>query len=112
MNTQLGDTQKVPYTLTALDADGNPASLAAGDVVVVSSSDTASATVVPDATPAAGSLASGFILGGKKLQVGVVITAAANKADGSVDLTVTDTIDIVAGAASALSFGLGAPVSQ
>ena len=111
-NFQLGDTEKAPYALTALDADSNPATLAAGDVVTVVSSDVASATVVPDATPAAGSLASGFILGGKKLQVGVTITASANKADGTLDLTVVDLIDIVGGVATSLSLGLGAPVAQ
>ena len=111
-NFQLGDSEKVSYALTALDAQSNPATLAVGDTITITSSDTASATIVPDATPVAGSLASGFIVGGKKVQVGVVITASANKADGSLDLTVTDTIDIVGGTASSLSLGLGAPVAQ
>jgi len=111
-NFQLGDTEKVAYTLTALDAQSNPATLAAGDSISITSSDTASATIVPDATPVAGSLASGFIVGGKKVAAGVVITASALKADGSLDLTVTDTIDIVGGVASSLSLGLGAPVAQ
>jgi hypothetical protein len=108
---QLGDTEKAPYALTELDADSNPATPATGDVITITSSDSASATVVPDATPAAGSIASGFIVGGKKVQTGVVIAAAVTHADGTV-LTVSDTIDVVGGKASSLSLGLGAPVSQ
>lgn len=111
-NFQLGDTEKVSYALTELDADSNPASAQPGDVVSISSSDIASATIVPDATPAAGSVASGFILGGKKLQVGVSITATVTHAAGGPSLTVTDLIDIVGGSAASISLGLGAPVSQ
>lgn len=110
-NFQLGDTEKVPYALTELDADSNPAVPQATDVIAIASSDTDSATVVPDATPAAGSVASGFVVGGKKLQTGVTVTATVTHADGT-SLTITDTIDIVGGAASSLSLGLGAPVSQ
>jgi hypothetical protein len=110
-NFQLGDTEKVSYALTELDADSNPASAQPGDTVAIVSSDTASATVVPDAAPVAGSVASGFIVGGKKLQTGVTITATVTHADGT-SLTVADTIDIVGGKASSLSLGLGAPVSQ
>jgi len=110
-NFQLGDTEKVSYALTELDADSNPATPAPGDTITVVSSDTASATVVPDATPAAGSVASGFILGGTKLQTGVTITATVTHTDGTT-LSVVDTIDIVGGKASSISLGLGAPVSQ
>jgi hypothetical protein len=110
-NFALGDTEKAPYTLVELDADSNPAMPKAGDVISVVSSDTASATIVPDATPVAGSVASGFVVGGKKLQTGVIITATVTHTDGT-SLNTTDTIDIVGGAASSLSFGLGAPVAQ
>lgn len=110
-NFQLGDTQKAPYTLIELDADANPATPGSADVISIVSSDTASATVVPDATPVAGSVASGFIVGGAKLQTGVVITATVTHADGT-SLSVADTIDIVGGKASSLSLGLGAPVAQ
>jgi hypothetical protein len=110
-NFQLGDTEKVPYALTELDADSNPATANPADVISITSSDTASATVVPDATPAAGSVASGFIFGGKKLQAGVQIVATVTHPDGT-SLSVTDLIDIVGGAASSISLGLGAPVSQ
>lgn len=113
-NFQLGDTEKVPYALTVLDGDSNAATLDPTDVVAVVSADTASATVVPDATPAAGSVGSGFILGGAKLQVGVAITATVTPGASSLTkaLTVTDLIDIVGGVANSLSLGLGAPVAQ
>jgi len=111
-NFQLGDTEKVSYTLTALDADSNPAVLADGDTISVTSSDPASASVVADATPISGSLASGFIVGGKKIKTGVSITFSATKADGSLDLTVVDLIDIVGGTATSLSVSLGSPIAQ
>lgn len=110
-NLQLQDVQKVPYSLTAVDADGNPASLGAGDTVVVSSSDPASATVVPDATPAAGTVASGFIVGGAKLGT-VQINAAVTKADGSAGPTGAVSIDIVSGPAASIAMSLGTPVAQ
>jgi hypothetical protein len=111
-NFQLGDTEKVSYALTVLDADSNPANLLPGDTVSVFSSDTTSATIVPDSVPAAGSVASGFVVGGKKVQVGVSITAAITHADGSLGLSVVDLIDIVGGTASSISLGFGAPVAQ
>ena len=110
-NPQLGDTQKVSYALTELDGASNPASAQAGDVVSVVSSAPASITVVPDATPVAGSVASGFLVGGKTLAVGVTVTASVTHVDGT-SLSVVDTIDVVGGVASSLSLGLGAPVSQ
>jgi hypothetical protein len=110
-NFQLGDTEKSAYALTELDADSNPALPQPGDAVSVTSSDTASATIVPDATPVDGSIASGFVVGGKKVQTGVVITASVVHTDGT-SLSVTDTIDVVGGVASSLSLGLGAPVAQ
>jgi hypothetical protein len=108
---QLGDTEKVAYSLIELDADSNPASPQAGDTITIATSDPASLTSVPDVVPVAGSVASGFLLGGKKLQVGVTVTATVTHADGT-SLTVTDAIDIVGGQASSLSLGLGAPVAQ
>jgi hypothetical protein len=111
-NFQLGDTEQAPYSLIELDADSNPATPAAGDVITVVSSDTASITVVPDATSAAGTVASGILKGGTKVQVGVTITASVTHADGSPALTTTDLVDVVGGSASSLSFALGAPVAQ
>jgi hypothetical protein len=110
-NPQIGDSQKAPYTLTGTDAAGNPAVLETGDTVTVVSSAPASLSVVPDATPAAGSIASGFLVGGKTLATGIVVTATIAHADGT-SASVTDTIDVGAEEASSLSFGLGAPVSQ
>lgn len=110
-NFQLGDSQKVPYALTELDADGNPASPSPGDSITIVSSAPASISVVPDATPVPGSIASGFLLGGSTLALGVTITATVLHSDGT-SLTVVDTLDVVGGAASSLSLGLGAPVSQ
>jgi len=109
---QLGDTSKVAYSLVELDADGNPAAPLSGDVITVVSSDTASLTVVPDSVPVAGSVASGFLVAGKKLGV-VTVTATVTHQQSTIPpLTVVDTIDVVASAASSLSLGLGAPVAQ
>jgi hypothetical protein len=110
-NFQLGDTEKVPYALTELDADSNPTSGKPDDVISIVSDSTDSLSVVPDASPAAGSVASGFLVGGKVLKSGVNVTATVTHADGT-SLSVTDVIDVVGGVASSLSLGLGAPVSQ
>jgi len=111
VNFQLGDNEKVPYVMTALDANSAGVKLADGDVISVTSADPDIASVVPDATPAAGSLASGFIVGGKKLGT-VAISAAASKADGTLDTSVIDQIDVVGGAATSLSLSLGKPVAK
>jgi hypothetical protein len=118
-NFQLGDTEKVAYALTELDADSNPASAQPGDIITVVSSAPASISVVPDATPAAGSVASGFLVGGATLAIGVTITATVQHVSSingvttpGASLTVTDLIDVVGGTASSISLGLGAPVSQ
>src|SRR5258706_6377892 len=106
---QLKDVQKVPYQLTAVDADGNPAQLEDGSGVTVSSSDTSCATVLPDTTPAPGTVASGEIIAGAKLGL-VQINAAVTKADGSPGPTGAVSIEIVSGPAASISFGLGTPV--
>jgi hypothetical protein len=109
---QLGDTSKVAYSLVELDADGNPAPPLSGDVITIVSSDTASLTVVPDTVPVAGSVASGFLVAGKKLG-SVTVTATINHQQSTIPpLTVVDTIDVVASAASSISLGLGSPVAQ
>lgn len=110
-NFQLGDTEKVAFSIIELDADSNPATPEPGDVITVVSSDTASLTVVIDTTPASGTQASGFLVGGTKVQTGVTATATVTHADGT-SLSVTDTLDIVGGKASSLSFALGAPIPQ
>lgn len=111
MNYPLGDTQKVPYSITEIDADKQPTQGVASDVISATSSDADSLTVVQDATPAAGTVASGFLVGGSKLQTGVVFTVTVTHADGT-SLTATDLIDIIPGAATSLSIGLGTPVAQ
>lgn len=108
-NFQLQDVQRVPYQLIAVDADGNPAQLAPGSIIVVSSSDPDSAAVVPDATPAPGSVASGVISGGAKLGT-VQINAAVTNADGTPGPTGAISLDIVSGPAASITFGLGTPV--
>jgi hypothetical protein len=112
-NFQLGDTEKAPYTVVVLDGASNPATLQPGDTVTVTSQDVASVTVVPDATPVAGSVASGFIVGGKKVQPNVVITATATLAASENPLPpATAMVDVVGGVASSISLGFGAPVAQ
>jgi hypothetical protein len=108
-NFKLLSSQKVPYTVTANDGNGNAAALKAGDTLVIVSSDTTLATVVPDATPTAGFIASGFIV-----PVGpagtVQITASALNADGSVDIKATDPfidISLPLPVATALTLDLG-----
>jgi hypothetical protein len=111
----LGDTQKVSYALNAVDADGNVAALPAGDTVSVVSADPTIAQVVPDASPAAGSVASGFILGQSKLGT-TQITATAIGSDGTTPdpslSPAVQAIQTVAGAAASMGFTLGTPVSQ
>ena len=110
-NFQLQDVQKVPYTLTAVDADGLPASLPSGATVAVSSSDPTVAQVVPDAVPASGSIASGFVVAQPKIGT-AQINAAVTNADGSAGPTGAVSIDVVSGPAASIAFSLGAPVSQ
>lgn len=113
MNTPLGDGQKAPYTLIETDDLGFPATPDAGDVVSVVASDPDAVTIVPDATPAAGTAGSGFVVSsGTKLATDVVLTPTLTKADGTVKTGNTVTIDVVAGIASGLSFGLGAPLPK
>lgn len=116
-NTQLGTTQKMPYFVAALDNNGNAAPLAPGDTVDVTSSDTSSATIVPDSVPAVGFVASGMVFGQSNAQVGVVITATANKADGSVDIATAGIIDVVSevpppSTATSMNLTFGTPVEQ
>ena len=113
MNFQLEDDQKVPYAVTVTDADNNPTNLQPGDTVTAVSSEPASLTVVPDATPAAGSVASGFLVAGTTLAVGVSFTVTITPAAaGAAPIVATDLIDIIAGVETGISIGLGAPVAQ
>lgn len=110
MNPTLIDNYKVPFSITAVDADGNPTTLADGATVSVVADDETKATIVMDATPTAG-IASGFIVGGKVLGT-VTVTATVTGADGTVLAPLTQAIDIVAGAAVSEGFALGVAVPQ
>jgi len=126
-NFQLQDSQKVPYAVFESDAAGVPGK-DAGDSVAVSSSDAASMTVAPDAavdptkvpnnadgTPGDPSkcLQTGFLIGGKKAQVGVTATATFTHTDGTpAPPPVIDLIDIVVGPLSTGALSLGTPVAQ
>lgn len=113
-NTPLTDNFKIPYVYTLVDADGNAVPLAPGETVGVVSADEASATIVPDAVPTAGA-ASGWVLGGAKLQVGVGVTFTVLDSTGApvTDVTpVVDLFDIGAGAPKTGSVQLGTPVIQ
>lgn len=110
-NFQLQDTQKVPYRLVALDADGNQATLPTGASVDVSSSDSGMANVVADPTPADGAVASGMIVGGTKLGT-VQINATVTNQDGSTGPTGAVAVDVVSGPAASISISLGAAVPQ
>jgi hypothetical protein len=107
----LQDNQKVPYLITAVDADGNPTSLPAGATIAVKTSDPTIATVVPDATPATGSIASGSIVGQSKLGL-VQISAAVTNADGTPGPTGQTSVQVVAGAAATIAIALGTPAPQ
>lgn len=109
----LQDNQKVSYGINFTDADGNAAAIPAGDTVAVVSS-SASCTVAPDASAAAGFAASGFILGSATLgtaQVTATATTAAGAADASIAPAAVS-IQVVAGPATGETFTLGTPVSQ
>jgi hypothetical protein len=122
-NFQLQDNFQVPYAIFEADADQNVEAPGAGDSVVVTSSDVASLTVVPDTTvdPAkvptganpAFALQTGLLVGGAKIQAGVQVTATFAHADGSqAPPPVVDLIDIVGGAVTTGSISLGTPVVQ
>jgi hypothetical protein len=127
-NFQLQDSFKVPYAAQEADADQAPVAPGSGDTVVVTSSDTASMTVVPDATvdpakvpnnadgtPGNPSfvLQTGYLVGGKKAQTGVKAIATFAHADGTPSAPqVQDLIDIVVGPATTGTLSLGTPVAQ
>jgi hypothetical protein len=122
-NFQLQDSFEVPYAAFEADADSNSVAPGSGDTVSVISSDTASLTVVPDATVDATKvptgtdpttcLQTGLLVGGKKAQVGVSVTATFSHSDGTpAAKPVVDLIDVIVGPATTGSISLGTPVSQ
>lgn len=127
-NTQLQDQQKIPYAIAEFDADGNIVPPGSGDTAAVSSSDTASLTVSPDAaidpakvpnnpdgTPGDPTkyLQTGFLVGGAKVQTGVGATSTITHSDGTPGpAPVTDLLDIIVGPAATQVMSLGQAVSQ
>ena len=112
----LEDVQQVPYSIPSpLDADGNPTTLPAGDSIVVSSDTPAVATVVPDATPTPGNIASGFIVG-QSTEGLANITFQAVGSDGvTPDATIgafVQPVQVGAGPAATINVTLGTPVAQ
>ncbi len=111
MNPQIGDTEKAPFTLVELDDASQPVPGLPTDVISITSDSPSSASIVMDATPAPGTVASGFVVGGVP-KTGVILTATVTHADGTVLGPAIDTIDIVGGVANSLAFGLGAPIPK
>lgn len=125
-NPQLGDSQKVPYRYALNDAKSVFIPLPAGATVQVTSSDIASMSVVPDASPTihlpgdptdgqpdTGADATGFLVGGTKTQTGVTATFHCADASGNIIVPdVVDAVDIVPGAATTATVTLGTPVAQ
>jgi len=112
-NFQLQDAQKVSYAVAVTDVDNNPTTLQPGDVVTAISSMPASLAVVPDATPVAGSVASGFLVASSTLALGVTFTVTITPAaTGAAAIVATDLIGVVAGADTGVTITLGTPVSQ
>jgi hypothetical protein len=110
-NPQIADSEKAPYTLVELDAASQPVPGVSTDVISITTDSPNSVSIVPDATPAPGTVASGFIVGGVP-KAGVVITAQVTHADGTTLGPAIDTVDIVGGVANSLAFGLGAPIPK
>lgn len=108
MNAQINPTQKIPYTVTEVDASGNTVTPKSGDACTLVSSDTASVTVAPDISQFAG----GFLKAGSKLQTGVTVTATITHADNSTPFVATTQIDVVAGPAVGDAISLGTPIPQ
>lgn len=128
MNTPIQDSQKIPFAIAEFDKDGNIDAPGAGDTAVVTTSDSASLTVAPDAavdpakvpnnadgTPGnpANYLLTGFLVGGSKLQTGVGATSTITHSDGTPGpAPVTDLLDIIVGPAATQVMSLGQAVSQ
>jgi hypothetical protein len=113
-NPQIGDTQKAPFAVTELDADGLPVLPTAGDSCPVVSSDVTLATIVLDASPVVdGALVTGFIVAMPKAGTVNITFGPIGKADGtSIGTAIVDVFDIVAGTASQIGVSVGAPVAQ
>jgi hypothetical protein len=107
-NFPMYETQKTQYQVKV--AQFGVAALLPTDVLTVVSSDLAMATVVPDATAVAGSVASGFVLAGKKPGT-VRITVTLTRADKT-SKTIYADLDILSSAPVGLTIVFAPPVSQ
>ena len=113
LNQQLGTDQKIPFTLVDKDSSGVQVPPQSGDVPSVTSSDTQSASIVFDGTPTPpGVAASGYVVAGNKLQVGVTITATITHGNGSPPFVDSKLIDIVPGTPASVSLVFGTPVPK
>lgn len=111
-NQVLTDNQQIPYSVVEWDIKGNPTPVGPSDTVNISSSDTASITIVPDAVPAAGVLGSGMIVAGSKEQIGVSVTfTLASPGHPAIPPTVL-LFDVTGDVPATLSVTLGTPVPQ
>lgn len=114
-NTLLNANQKMPYFVTET-LKGNPVPPSPGDSVSFSVS-TADVSLVPDAVPVPGAVASGFVVGNPASPgaFGVAITETITLAGGTVLPSVTNLVDVMAvvqPTADGSVFAFGAPVAQ
>ena len=115
-NVQLATNQKMSYAVFETDVNGNVVAPGKGDSVSITAS-TADVSLVPDATPVPGAVASGFIVANPASAgvVGVAIAEQVTLANGTVLPAVTNLVDVIAAAALpavASTFVFGAPVAQ
>jgi hypothetical protein len=110
-NFPITDTQKSAYSVTEVDSNGNSVASLSGDVTTVVSGNSPTITIVPDATPASGSIASGFIVANNGPASNVAVTATRTHTDGT-SITVTMFVDISTGPANTLVLTFAAPVTK
>jgi len=107
----LKDNQKVPLSISAVDAKGNAAPVQDGSVVFTSS-DPALLTVGPDPDDAGNQLKAVATAVGPLGAAQVTVTADADLGDGVTTLTGLVDVEIVAGQAVSLAVAAGVPVDQ
>lgn len=96
-NLELGDTQTVTATVVPDDADNQPTT----DTLTWTASDTAAVTLIPSDDTLS------CVINGAQPATDVVITATDPNG-----LTITGTLDVVAGPATSLSLSFGAVTAQ
>jgi hypothetical protein len=107
MNDTIAQGEHIPFSLI----ERNPALSVIPVTVSFSYSAPESISAVVDAVAAPGTSASGYFVGGTKLQSGVTVTATARQADGQTRTTsyVFDVVPAVA-QTSSLALHIGKPV--